>query len=928
MHRLISTVCFAVISYIAFAQQIALPPNTVEGYLRNGMHYIIKPNSLPQHTIEFRLIMQVGSLQENEEQRGGAHFLEHMSFAGMKEFPDNAMVDYFERQGMKYGRDINAFTGFDRTIYWFTVPTFGNTTTTIDTTLMVVRGILSDITFHEERTQKERGVIVEELRSYDTRDPFYQLKIGNGRHARHMPLGDEDDILHIDRQKLLDFYHQWYTPQFATLVVVGNIEAQEMERRIKHYLDRIPQRGADSIQAYPLTYEPGIQLMEISDSLNNSSKLELIIPHTVTPVATIEQAVQKARQEMLATAVSNRLSAAKIPCVVSDKWYLADKNHFVLSFNGRHPDSLLTAITRAASEIKYLATKGPAPKELQELIAEKTHRLRCDTTEVLSGKWCEDFTDYVIVGDRHIYQQTEVEAIRQGVAQTTLEQIRSLVQSLLKDIREHLLIAYQNHQEQASLSEKQCWEAWQAGSSEKAYPFVVRKETDRKELPCPVPTILTQPHPYDTSEIVLQKTYDELRIHEVQLRNGVRLLFRPTLDHDKRLQLVVLGRGGTADLNDDDYYRLRDAVAYMDMGGIEGIPDQQLGEVMGQRNISMNIGLEDQWHQLMTTADRDDAQILMNLAYEKMHHPQKNYLDFEESRASEMESWGQETLLSRLMRIDSERMMKNCIDSVVGNVISRRPTKKADLEAMNLDEMAVYYHRLYTNPRDLTIILTGNYELQKVMPLAIGTFARMQQPDSLLPVNDEPTQPIRKYEQKFDHDNPSQTIFNYIFAGNYYPSLKTTLTFKLMRDLLQQRLLEVMRERENIVYSPYSDLAYHGLPQRTYYFWLTIAVKNENIERMKAALKEIITSLQDTPVSTRELNKMKRSFIVTKRQQLNDVAPIEWKNIITTLLKNGESLESFNRYDDVLEEITPETIRTAFCNYIDTDYYILMYKAK
>lgn len=927
MRRLFITAFLAVTSYIAFAQQIALPPGTVEGYLRNGMHYIIKPNSLPRHTVEFRLIMKAGSLQESDEQHGCAHFLEHMSFAGMKGFPGNAMVDYFERQGMKYGRDINAFTGFDRTIYWFTVPTFGNNSQAIDTTLMVVQGILSDITFNEERTKKERGVIMEELRGYDTRDPFYQLKIGNGRYAQHMPLGTESDIQHIDRHKLMDFYQQWYAPQLATLVIVGNLDTQEMESRIRQYLEKIPRRGAASIPACPLTYKPGIQMMEMTDSLDTSSRLELMVPHTIKPVSTIAQSIQKARQEMLTLAVSHRLSTTRIPCVVSDKWYLADKNHFVLSFNGKNADSLWSAISHAAAEMKYLATTGPTQEELQELILEETHRLRCDTTEALSSKWCDDFIDYVIVGDRRIHQQQEIEAIRQGVAQTTPDQIRVLAQAMLQDMERHLLIAYEKRGEETGKTDNEWWQAWTAGKAEDARPYTAKPKKTEEPL-CPIPDILATQHTCYLSDIVQQKTYDELQVHEVRLCNGVRLLFRPTVDHDKRLQLITLGYGGTADLSDNDYYRLKDAVAYMDMGGIEGIPDQQLGEVMAQHNISMNIGLEDQWHQLMATADSKDAQLLMNLVYEKMHHPKKNYSDFEDSRQSEMESWGQETLLSRLMRLDPDRMMTNCTDSVVGNVLSRRPMRKADLEAMNLDEMATYFHRLYTNPRDLTIILTGNYDLQKVMPVAVGTFGRMQQPDSLLPVCDMPVQPLRTYQQKFEHDNPSQTIFNYIFAGNYYPSLKTTLTFKLMRDLLQQRLLEVLRERENIVYSPYSDLAYHGLPQRTYYFTLTIAVKNENTQQMKNALREIITDLQHTPVSIRELNKMKRSFVVTKRQQLNDIAPTEWKSILTSLLKNGESLDSFNHYDEILEEITPETIRKAFQDYIDINHYILMYKTK
>ena len=121
-------------------------------------------------------------------------------------------------------------------------------------------------------------------------------------------------------------------------------------------------------------------------------------------------------------------------------------------------------------------------------------------------------------------------------------------------------------------------------------------------------------------------------------------------------------------------------------------------------------------------------------------------------------------------------------------------------------------------------------------------------------------------------------------------------------------------------------MIYHGLPQRTYYFWLCFAVKNENTARADAALREIVTDLQTRPVPAVELEKLKRSFCVTKRQQLSDVAPTEWRDCLATLLKNGEELEDFDRYDEVLGSITPEEVQKAFCDYIDIDNHIVLYQ--
>ena len=132
---------------------------------------------------------------------------------------------------------------------------------------------------------------------------------------------------------------------------------------------------------------------------------------------------------------------------------------------------------------------------------------------------------------------------------------------------------------------------------------------------------------------------------------------------------------------------------------------------------------------------------------------------------------------------------------------------------------------------------------------------------------------------------------------------------KLMRDVMQNRLLSILREKLNIVYSPYADLYYAGVPQAKYNFWLEVAVKNENRNKAMQALDEIIKDLQTNCISKGELNKLKMSFLVTKRKSLSDDAPAEWKNVLTNLLHNGESLEDFDNYSNCLKSITPLCIR-------------------
>ena len=270
---------------------IALPAGIVEGRLDNGLRYVILPNEFPRHNIEVRMIMNVGSLQEEDDQRGGAHFLEHSAFIGTKHFPQRSLIDYFEHQGMKFGRDINAFTGFDRTIYCLSLPNYPDNTTLLDSTFLALRDWLCDIDFNAERVKKERGVIVEELRAYQQDDDFYALKMGENRYAERIPLGTENDINSIDSERLKSFYHRWYKPSHATVVVVGDVKVPEVIALLNKAMGTIPVAQHDAaFKPYPMTYKKGDAWMQLADSIKQENKLELIIPREPYKMQSISSA--------------------------------------------------------------------------------------------------------------------------------------------------------------------------------------------------------------------------------------------------------------------------------------------------------------------------------------------------------------------------------------------------------------------------------------------------------------------------------------------------------------------------------------------------------------------------------------------------------------------------------------------------------------
>ena len=213
------------------------------GQLDNGLRYVIRKNQKPENRVELRLVVDVGSVLEDENQRGLAHFVEHMAFNGTKNFAKQELVDYLELIGMRFGPDLNAYTGFDETVYMLTVPT--DSTEVVETAFQILEDWAHQISFEAEEIDKERGVVVEEWRlgrgaqqrMFDEQLP---ILLKDSRYAVRLPIGEKAVLDTFQHETLRRFYRTWYRPDLMGFVAVGDIEPAEVEALVQEYFARIP----------------------------------------------------------------------------------------------------------------------------------------------------------------------------------------------------------------------------------------------------------------------------------------------------------------------------------------------------------------------------------------------------------------------------------------------------------------------------------------------------------------------------------------------------------------------------------------------------------------------------------------------------------------------------------------------------------------
>ncbi len=217
---------------------IPMDPSVKMGKLSNGLTYYIKKNGLPENKVDLRLMINAGSILETDEQQGLAHFMEHMCFNGTKRFPKNKLVDYLQSIGVKFGQHLNAYTSFDETVYFLPIPS--DDKEKVEKGFQIIEDWAFNTTLTPEEIDKERGVVLEEYRlglGADKRmmGRFMPKMMYNSMYAKRLPIGQKEILENFTYDKLTSFYKDWYRPNLMSVIVVGDIDVDEMEKKIKEH---------------------------------------------------------------------------------------------------------------------------------------------------------------------------------------------------------------------------------------------------------------------------------------------------------------------------------------------------------------------------------------------------------------------------------------------------------------------------------------------------------------------------------------------------------------------------------------------------------------------------------------------------------------------------------------------------------------------
>ncbi len=290
---------------------IPLDPTVKVGVLSNGLTYYIRKNTEPKNRAELRLVIRAGSVLETDEQRGLAHFMEHMAFNGTKNFPKNELVNFLQSAGVRFGADLNAYTSFDETVYQLPVPT--DSARLLERSFQILEDWAHNITLDSTEIEKERGVILEERRlgrgaGQRMRDDYFPILLNNSRYASRLPIGTESVLKNFKPDVLRQFYKEWYRPDLMAVIAVGDFNVLAIEKMIREKFGRIPKPATPTKRpTFDIPKNDETSVIAVTDPEQPNTVVQVIYKRPEIEERTLNDLRESIKRGLFNTMLGNRV---------------------------------------------------------------------------------------------------------------------------------------------------------------------------------------------------------------------------------------------------------------------------------------------------------------------------------------------------------------------------------------------------------------------------------------------------------------------------------------------------------------------------------------------------------------------------------------------------------------------------------------------
>ena len=889
------------------AQQIPLDPSVRTGKLPNGLTYYIRHNEEPQKRAYMMIVNHVGSILEDDDQQGLAHFMEHMNFNGTTHFPKNELVDVLEKSGIKFGADLNAYTNFDETVYILPIPT--NDPKMLPKGLDVLRDWAREATLDPVEIDKERGVILEEERLHKGLGERIQKQVfpvltNHSKYSNRMPIGKTAILKTFKPEAIVRFKNDWYRPDLQAVIVVGDVDVDQTENMIKSKFSDLKNPSPERKRAtYSIPLKGKNQFLIVTDEEQPSVVLQVLFKRESNKIQT-EEDYTKAIKGML---LNQMLSFRQYEMTSTDpapdylnmgmgrQNYLSNIEMFTFSVTAKE-GKLKEAFFKTWGLLDRIRKNGFSKQDLEQaktaLLKDYEQSLK-EKDHTPSKSIAREYASLFLKGEASPGITWEYDFVKSKLPEITVADINGLLRGYLtpRD-RDIILVAPSNQKD--SLPDETQIESWITKiASEKMEAF----SDDLSDGPL----VETLPAP---GKVISKQDYPELNITELKLSNGIKIVLKPTTFKSDEISFSAFSEGGISLYDKKDYYNATYATGVLSSMGLGTFSPAQLQRKLTGKTANVSVGLGNRVEVVNGSSSVKDLETALQLVYLKFTAPRKDTLLF-----SNIINRSEEGIKKRYLT--PKNVFGDTIRYVMGNYNYRyAPPTLNMISSLNLDEMYRIYKERFADASGFTFIFVGNFDVDQITPLLekyLGalpsTFDKEQARDLKIET------PEGHLVKKVKEEKENKATVQMVIHNEYKYGAVENMKLRALVDILQMRLLKVLRESEGEVYSPSARVSYDKYPRSEYAIRVSFVCSPNNVDHLIDLTKKEMEKIKATGVTNDEIEKFKAAYKKDIEQAMQNNA--FWLSYLTTQYENRENLDAVNLFEKNMDEVTGKSLLKA-----------------
>lgn len=897
--------------------EAALPvdPNVRTGTLENGLRYYIRTNSEPLNRAELYLAVDAGSILEDDDQLGLAHFVEHMLFNGTRRYPNEDLIDFLESTGMRFGPDVNAYTSFDETVYTLTIPT--DSTRIVEQAFDVLEDWAGYATLSEEMIDKERGVVIEEWRMSDQnaqgriRDQILPVLLHDSRYKDRLPIGKPEIIENASYETIRRFYGTWYRPDLMAVVAVGDFNPDRIETLIREHFGTLltPDLPADRS-----TFEvPG-----------HDETLYEIVTDPEYPIATVSVYYKKANtqiesmsdyRERLVASLFNDMLNERLEEISrrGDSPFIAAsafKGAFVRSaeFYGVtarvDEDSVLAGLEAVLIEAARVRQHGFTATELERQkletrrAYEKAYNERDKTN---SASFAREYVSHFLENEPAPGIAFEYDVVERLLPGITVDEVNLLAGEL---------IATENRAVIAILPEKQ--DLVPPTEDELAAVFESVQNSSVSAYVDDLQDVALMDDTLHAGDLVSETVVDEIGVTVIDLANGVRVVMKPTDFKADEVKFTAFSPGGSSLVEDAEAYEAETAPSIVARSGVGVFDRTQLEKLLAGKIVSVSPYVGEIKEGFSGGASPQDLETMFQLIH----------LYFTKPRAD----GNAVAAYQNQMRSSLQNRAANPIavfnDSLSAAMydghIRRVPPTLEMVASIDVDDAMRYYGERFADAGDFTFVFAGTFDVDTLKGLArtyLGSLPSTGRKET--PRDVAPDLPDGIVQTTVHRGLGEQSWVAMAFHGPFQYDREHRHRLRALADVLRILLRRDLREDRGGVYGVSINANTNDWPDENYTLFVYFGCAPDRVDELSEAVFDQIEKLksdgppEDVVATVKEQQRRERET----EMRTNDF----WVSVLDFYYSHDEDVLDILRYGDLIDQLTTDDVQRAAREYLDSD---------